>query len=186
MPGEQPQTALPRSGHRVTILIVVVGLFALGGMLFLKISSGPSLRLRTCFQDANGLRRDAKVRSAGVDIGRVRAVRAQPSDKACLAAVEMEIRTPYELKIPKDSVASTATAGVLGETYLEIDASAASGPPILADGQLPSKERTDLTVAAMERALKAVDELSKRLADALKNCSAPAAKSQTAAKAQKP
>ncbi len=83
-------------------------------------------------------------------------------------------------------MASTATAGLLGETYLEIDASAASGPPILADGQLPSKERTDLTAAAVDRALKAIDDLTKRLADAEKNCNAPPAKTQPAKTPPKP
>jgi ABC-type transporter Mla subunit MlaD len=186
LPKDPSPAAQPRSGRWVTIAVVSAGVLVLGVFLFPKLLFRPSLRLTTCFQNVSGLRRGATVRLAGVDVGTVREVRAQPNDKACLAAVEMEIRTPYELRIPKDSVASTATAGLLGETYLEVDASAASGPPILADGQLPSKERTDLTAAAMGRALKAIDELTKRLADTEKNCSVLPATSQRAPKAHKP
>ena len=84
MPGEQPQElpqAPPRGGRWVTVLIVSVGLFALAGFSFLKFSSSPSMRLETCFQDVNGLRRGSKVLLAGVDIGVVREVRAQPTNK---------------------------------------------------------------------------------------------------------
>lgn len=42
----------------------------------------------------------------------------------------MKLTPPYELQIPNDSTASVETAGVLGETYVEIDVGHASGPPI--------------------------------------------------------
>jgi ABC-type transporter Mla subunit MlaD len=51
----------------------------------------------------------------------------------------MKIDTPYELKIPRDSVVFTETAGVLGETYFEIDSSQASGTPIESGGTLQTK-----------------------------------------------
>jgi ABC-type transporter Mla subunit MlaD len=89
---------------------------------------------------------------------------AQPTDRGCPAAVEMELKTAYELKMPEDSVASTATAGLLGETYLDIDASHASGPPAHSDEQLPSKESVKVTVETLDRALKVV-QLLKQLSD---------------------
>ncbi len=169
MPGEQPQElprgAPPQGGRWVTVLIVSVGVLALVSFSFLKFSVGPSMRLETCFQDVNGLHRGSKVKLAGVDIGVVREVRAQP-DKACPGAVEMEIRTPYELRIPKDSVASADTAGLLGEAFLGIDVSGASGPPIQTGGQLPSRE----SVKFADQALRAIESLKKQLADAEKNC----------------
>jgi ABC-type transporter Mla subunit MlaD len=162
---EKPAQALaPRNGHWVVILIVAVGLATVGVFSYLKHTAPPSFSLKTCFQDANGLRPGAAVRLAGVDVGRVRSVRAQPADHACPAAVEMQLQADYELKIPRDSVASIATAGLLGETYLEIDVSGASGQPIPTDGQLPSKESVKFTAATLDRMLKAV-ELVKRLSD---------------------
>ena len=138
----------------MTFVIVSAGVLALSVFLFPKLSLGPSLRLRACFQDVSGLRRGAKVRLAGVDVGTVREVRAQPTDRSCPGAVDMDLRTPYELRIPKDSIASTATAGILGETYLEIDVSGASGPPIQSGGLLPSRESEKFTPATLERVLK--------------------------------
>jgi len=102
-------------------------------------------------------------------------------DKACPGAVEMELRTPYELKIPSDSVASTATVA-FGGTYLEIDISGASGPPIQNGGWLASKESVKFTAAAVDRAVKAV-ELLKKLSDEEKASNAQAAKTRPDAKA---
>jgi len=106
----------------------------------------PRLVVNTCLQDADGLRPGAGVRIAGVDVGYARVVRARPQDRDCPAAVELAFTTDYELKIPRDSVASTATAGVLGGTFVEIDISAASAPPIENGGQLPSRQREKLSV----------------------------------------
>jgi len=197
MPEEQPQAlspvAQPRRGPWVTILIVAVGLGALAVFWLPKLSFGPKLRLGTCFQDVNGLRAGAKVRLAGVDVGAIRNVRARPTDRACPGAVEMELRTPYELKIPQDSVASIATAGVLGETYLEIDVSGASGPPIQTGGQLPSRESVKLSVEFADRAMSAVESLRKQLSDvekqlseAEKNCAQPTKPLSGARSASKP
>src|SRR5205807_9031395 len=57
------------------------------------------------------------------------------------------IATSYELKIPKDSLVGLATAGVLGETYLEIDTAHASRPPLEAYGYLKSKRTPPLPSA---------------------------------------
>jgi phospholipid/cholesterol/gamma-HCH transport system substrate-binding protein len=183
MEGEQSssQGAAPRLW--TTVLIISIGLLTLAGLSLKKLSFGPSLRLRTCFQDASGIRSGAKIRLAGVDIGTVGDVRAEPTNKTCPAAVEMEIRTPYELRIPDDSVASTATEGLLGPTYLEIDVSRASGPPIRNGGQLPSKENVKFTAATVDRALRAV-ELAKRLSDLVNELCDEEKNSSTGSKAR--
>jgi phospholipid/cholesterol/gamma-HCH transport system substrate-binding protein len=183
MPGEQPQASpqVTPSGRWVTLLTASLGLLALAVFLVGKIPTGPSMRLKTCFKDVSGLRPGAKVRVAGVDIGTVRDIRAQPMDKACPGAVEMELRTPYELKIPEDSVASIANATVVFEgTYLEIDVSGSSGRPIQSGGQLPSKESVKFTAATVDRALEAV-KLLKQLSDEEKKISAQPTKTQAGA-----
>jgi ABC-type transporter Mla subunit MlaD len=168
-----PHQAEPKNWP--TLVVVLVGLLTLAGLWLGKLPSGPSLRLKTCFQDVGGLHAGARVRLAGVDVGTVRDVRARPTDKTCTGAVEMELRTPYELEIPQDSVASISTAGILGETYLEIDASHASRPPVGTDGQLPSKESVKFTAATVDRALRAV-ELMKQLSDEEKSSNAQSPK----------
>jgi phospholipid/cholesterol/gamma-HCH transport system substrate-binding protein len=133
------QEAPTRSGRWATVLIVCVGLAALASFSFLKLSNDRSLQVETCFHDVNGLRAGMKVRLAGVEVGFVRAVRAEPAMRTCPGEVDMEIRTSYELRIPDDSVASVTTAGLLGEKYVGIDISQASGPPIQTGGQVASK-----------------------------------------------
>jgi ABC-type transporter Mla subunit MlaD len=182
--GEQPQAsaqaALPRNRRWATVLIFSVGLLALVGFLQGKIQTGPSLRLNTCFQDVSGLRAGAKVQVAGVEVGAVRDVRAQPMDKACPGAVEMDLHTPYELKVPMDSVASTANVA-FGGTYLEIDISGTSGPPIQNGGRLPSKESVKFTAETLDRALEAA-ELLKQLSDEEKASNSQAGNTQPGAK----
>jgi ABC-type transporter Mla subunit MlaD len=93
----------------------------------------------------------------------------------------MELQTSYELRIPEDSVASTATDGILGETYLGIDVSRASGPPILSGGRLPSKESAKFTAAILDRAVEAV-KLLKQMSDEEKKSSAQATRTNSTAR----
>lgn len=55
------------------------------------------------------------------------------------------LNTPYELRIPAGSLVSTETAGVLGETFVGIDVSTASGPPVRNGAELPSRQTKRLT-----------------------------------------
>jgi len=131
-----------RFNRYLIVVAAALVLAALAVWSYLKFRQPkPRLLVSSCLQDAGGLRAGARVRIAGVDVGFARVVRAQPQDRACPAAVELAFTTNYELKIPRDSVVSTATAGVLGETFVEIDISQASGPPIGNGGQFPSRQR---------------------------------------------
>lgn len=121
-------------------LIVAIGLSALITLSALR-ARYPRHELKTCFVDARGLRPGATVRIAGVDVGNVHSVRANPQTKDCPAEVTMDLSTPYELKIPKDSITLIETAGILGESYVSIDISQASGSPIGDYGYLKSKPR---------------------------------------------
>jgi phospholipid/cholesterol/gamma-HCH transport system substrate-binding protein len=112
---------------------VILGLVVIAGLavrvLFLHARlSAHNLELKAYFADAQGLRPGAPVTVAGVTVGSVTTVQAHPSAKQNPAEVVMFISTPYELKIPADSTVSLATAGVLGETYAEIDVKGTSGP----------------------------------------------------------
>jgi phospholipid/cholesterol/gamma-HCH transport system substrate-binding protein len=92
--------------------------------------------IKAYFNNAMGLRAGAPVRLAGVDIGTVKSVQAIPELKQFPVEVVMLVGPPYDLRIPNDSTANLETAGVLGETYVDIDAAAASGPPIANGGTL--------------------------------------------------
>ena len=95
--------------------------------------------LKVYFQNVNGLHAGAPVRLAGVEVGRIESVRARPELQAAPAEVRMILRTPYPLDIPNDSTVSLATAGVLGETFAEINILGASGVPVKNGGILKEK-----------------------------------------------
>jgi phospholipid/cholesterol/gamma-HCH transport system substrate-binding protein len=129
---------------RVAALIGVV-VAALIALLLIGKPLGHKVIIKAYFTNAMGLRAGARVRLAGVDIGSVTSVRAKPELKDAPAEVVMALTPSYELKIPNDSIASTETAGILGETYVAIDASHASGAPIGANAVLKTTPTTELS-----------------------------------------
>jgi hypothetical protein len=129
---------------RVAGLIGVV-LIALIALLLVRKPFGSKLVVKAYFSDAMSLRPGAPVRLAGVDIGSVKSVRARPELKEAPAEVVMVLTPLYELKIPSDSIASLATAGILGETYVQIDAARASGPPLEANAVLKTIPTTQIS-----------------------------------------
>ena len=97
----------------ILALIVAVGLAAIGS-LFINRLRYFHQDLKSCFNDAGGLQAGASVRIAGVDVGTVRSVRANPQSQDCPAEVEVVLATTYEIRIPKDSLAGIETAGLVG------------------------------------------------------------------------
>lgn len=78
------------------------------------------------------------MRVAGVNVGTVSRVIARPDRKDCPAETELAISTSYELVIPEDAVAEIGSHGVLGSSFVGIDARQAYGPPIKNHGTLKS------------------------------------------------
>ena len=121
----------------ILVLMIAAGVAAIG--LFINSLRYSRQDIKSCFDDAGGLRAGAAVRIAGVDVGTVRSVRANPQNKNCPAEVGMALATTYEIRIPKDSIAEANTAGMLGVVYVNIDTTQASGAPIENYGYLKSK-----------------------------------------------
>ncbi len=125
-----------RNGVPIAILVAVVLAAAL--LIYPRLLTH-RIDLTAYFQNANGLRAGAPVRLAGVEVGTVTSVRARPEAQPADAEVRMSLRTPYELRIPGDATVSLATAGVLGETFAEINVAGASAPPIKSGAVLKEK-----------------------------------------------
>jgi phospholipid/cholesterol/gamma-HCH transport system substrate-binding protein len=143
--------------------ICVAGIALLAGWVFIRRPFQHHLLLRTCLKNAAGLKEQAPVRLAGVVVGLVQTVRAQPDDRACPAEVRMALSTSYELKIPNDSLASVQTAGILGESYVEIDPTKASGPTLENSGTLPSIENQPVKLQEVfENTIKDLNEQGPR------------------------
>lgn len=113
--------------HRKT-LDVWVGLFVLLGaaaLLFLALKAGnmsslsfdSSYEVITRFDNIGGLKPQAPVKSAGVVVGRVGAIRFD--DKTYQATVTLKMEKRY--KFPKDSSVKILTSGLLGEQYIGLE-----------------------------------------------------------------
>jgi phospholipid/cholesterol/gamma-HCH transport system substrate-binding protein len=124
------------------------------------------ITLYSYFDNASGLRVGAPVRLSGVDIGNVVAMRVVPDKDKQLTPVQviMKVSTKYGFNLRRDSMTSLDTAGVLGETYLDIDSSQAIGAPAQNGDTLPTRVHPDFNevVRSSESTLQNMDALLKR------------------------
>ncbi|HEX3354454.1 MAG: MlaD family protein [Terriglobales bacterium] len=152
-------------------LTVLAACITLGVLIFLMSGTGglftTKILLKSYFDNASGLRVGAPVRLAGVDIGNVTNIRVVQDRARQLTPVEvaMKVNTRYRFSLRKDSLTLLSTAGVLGETYIDIDSSQAKGPPAVDGDVLPSREVPDFgdMVRAGQGTLQNMDALIKRL-----------------------
>lgn len=152
-------------------LTVLAASIALGILILLMSGTGgvftKKIALRSYFDNAGGLREGAPVRLQGVDIGNVSAIRvvSDPSHRLTPVEVTMKVNTKYHRNLRKDSFTLLETAGVLGETYIDIDSSQASGPEVQPGDVLPTRETPDIqdVVRASQSTLQNLDALEKRV-----------------------
>ena len=124
------------------------------------------ITLKSYFDNAQGLRNGAPVRLSGVDIGNVTGIHIVPDNDKQLTPVEitMKVSTRYNYALRRDSMTSLDTAGVLGETYLDIESVQAVGPPARDGDTLPTRVNPDFNqvVRASQSTLENMDALLKR------------------------
>lgn len=142
----------------------------LGLLLFLMSGTGgfftKRITLVSYFDNAEGLRVGAPVRLSGVDIGNVSKILIVREKDRQLTPVKvfMKVSTKYDFNLRRDSVTSLDTAGVLGETYLDIDSSQAVGPIAQNGDALPTHVHPDFNevVRSSQSTLQNMDALLKR------------------------
>ena len=145
----------------ITLGILILLMTGTGGLFTSKII------LKSYFDNAGGLRVGAPVRLQGVDIGNVTGIRVISDSDKRLTPVEvtMKVGTQYHDNLRKDSLTALSTAGVLGETYIDIDSSRASGPEARKGDVLATRDTPDIqdVVRASQGTLQNLDALLKRL-----------------------
>ncbi len=114
--------------------LVLAAMAVLIGLIFLMTGSTGGLFarkvvLRSYFQNAAGLKNGAPVTLEGVTIGNVRRVRVIPDRNPTPVEVTMQVGYEFLGGLHVDSTASIAQAGVLGDSYVDLDSARASGPP---------------------------------------------------------
>lgn len=113
--------------------LVLAALAALIGLIFLMSGSTGGLFaekviLRCYFKNATGLKEGAPVTLEGVTIGNVRHIRVVPSRNPDPVEVTMELGGKFKSGLHTDSTAVITQAGVLGDSYVDIDSTHATGP----------------------------------------------------------
>ncbi len=101
-------------------LFLLLGIFALAFISIrlgnLNLSGRGEYTVYAEFEKAGGLKTDAAVEIAGVEVGKVKSIRL---DKNYEAMVELNIRD--KVKIQEDAIASIKTKGLVGEKYVQIN-----------------------------------------------------------------
>lgn len=85
----------------------------LGEVSFL--TRGKTYVLKAEFDNVAGVKKGASVQVAGVDVGAVIAIELGPLDAAILS-----LQIVNKLKVPKDSVASVKSQGIIGDKYIQL------------------------------------------------------------------
>lgn len=107
---------------------LTAGVFVIAGALSLAFLSvrlggvgfpGGGYKLSARFSQVAGLRKDAPVVIAGVDVGEVTDI------SLTNFAADVEFRIREDIKLPEDSIASIKTRGLIGEQFIELSPGAA-------------------------------------------------------------
>jgi phospholipid/cholesterol/gamma-HCH transport system substrate-binding protein len=108
----------------ITALTVLIFLLAgsTGGLFSKKIN------LKAYFQNASGLKDGSPVTLNGVTIGNVTSVRILPNHDPDSVEVNLRVGARYLPSLHTDSTVAINTAGVLGDSFLDISSVHCSGP----------------------------------------------------------
>jgi phospholipid/cholesterol/gamma-HCH transport system substrate-binding protein len=150
-------------------LIVLASLALLTILLFLMTSaSGMSLfskklNVRAYFDNASGVKVGAPVTLEGVTIGEVRKVEITTDPERRLAPVELELKLSpkFQASLHKDSVVSLSTAGVLGDTVVDINSQSATGPELQNGDELRTRNAPSIqdVVKSSQDTIKSVNQI---------------------------
>ena len=145
----------------ITLAILILLMSGTGGIFTRKIL------LKSYFDNAGGLRVGAPVRLQGVDVGNVTRIQvvSDPARRLTPVEVTMKVSTRFHESLRKDSVTTLSTAGVLGETYIDINSAQARGPEVQPGDILATRESPQIedVVRASQSTLQNLDALEKRV-----------------------
>ena len=130
-------------------LLVVVSLIILGlGIFFISGQVGFLSRrytLKTYFASASGVHEGSEVHLAGIEVGNVKTIQLSPySDPNRAVEVVMKVTRRYQNQIHADSVANIETAGLLGDSYIDISRGGPDSPTLPNNGELKSEEQANI------------------------------------------
>jgi phospholipid/cholesterol/gamma-HCH transport system substrate-binding protein len=141
---EQVSWAQLRVGILVVAALVIMatGIFFISGQIGFI---GSSYTLKAYFSAAEGLREGAQVRLAGIPAGNVEKLDISPYPEPQRAVeVIMRIDKSYQREIHSDSQATIQTAGLLGESYVDITRGSPGEAVLTSGGIVKTREEADI------------------------------------------
>jgi phospholipid/cholesterol/gamma-HCH transport system substrate-binding protein len=129
---------------RVGTLVLVAIAILIATIFLLSRSTGglfaPKITFRSYFNNAAGLKNGAPVTLEGVTIGNVIRIRVVQERNPTPVEVTMRVGEDYLRDLHTDSTTTIAQAGVLGDSYIDIDSTTATGPQPANHAELRSTE----------------------------------------------
>lgn len=128
---------------------MIIAIAVLTALIFLMTNNAGGvwsgrMTLRSYFENSAGLKVGAPVNLQGVTIGNVKAIHVDSSRGLTPVEVIMRVNKEKAKDIHTDSKSSLETAGVLGDTMVDIDSRRATGPPAPDNAELPTTETPNL------------------------------------------
>lgn len=112
-------------GRNLNLAVGAFVLLGIAALFFMALqvsnlgamTTGSTYEVKAYFDNIGGLKPRAAVKSAGVVVGRVRAIQFDDQQYRALAILDLEARYQF----PKDTSAKILTAGLLGENYIGLE-----------------------------------------------------------------
>jgi phospholipid/cholesterol/gamma-HCH transport system substrate-binding protein len=152
---------------------VGIGLFVIGGLMLFGVGMfliGDRHQMFTRhveyyseFVNLAGITTGAKVRVAGMDAGQVLAITV-PDSPSSRFRLKWRIDAELQGLVRTDSMASIGTEGVVGGTFLGVDAGSAAAPQANALTTIPSREPIQMS-ALLEGGVKLLDDAKGTMTD---------------------
>ncbi|MFZ0337024.1 MAG: MlaD family protein [Terracidiphilus sp.] len=150
--------------------LVLAAMVVLIGLIFLMSGTtgglfGRKLVLRSYFANAAGLKDGAVVSVDGVTIGNVKKTRVVPERNPYPVEVTMQVGEKYWPDLHTDSTARIAPAGVLGDSFVDIDSRHATGPEPANDSELKISGSPTIedVIGSSQLSIEEIDQLMKKI-----------------------
>ena len=124
--------ALVLTGCAILVALIFLMNASTGGFLAHRII------LKTYFANAGGIKEGSPVTLEGVTIGNVSRIHVVPKRNPNPVEVVMQVSERFMSDLHTDSTASIAAAGVLGDSFVDINSTHATGPEPTNGAELPT------------------------------------------------
>ena len=124
------------------LLLLAIGIFFISGQVgFLT----RHYTIKTYLDEAGGLREGAQVQLAGIPVGNVSRIAISPyQDPGRAVEVDMKVARTYQNEIRSDSSASTVSAGLLGEKFIQISRGTPGHDVVPEGGEIKAHEEAEI------------------------------------------